>query len=297
MATDNQLEPIDGKDCAKVCSSTGCDYTWRSSDCSESLPYICEAVLRCPDGWASYENSCYKLEQSTTRSQTYTAADCLSNHDAYPVVPNTNEEAAYIANFVKGKAETETFKQLGLSGVLVGTKQYVTRQYAENMDGTFMTNGSFHGIQDQWFTDAYHPYYHASCTGLNSDGAIFKCGEVHVMCEKNTLADNIACVSGTNLDSAISVNASTKLAIWRQTPQKCIEYCRGYGNEYGNNSDLHAVVYYDECACAQGPLDESKEEPLGKCILSPWSYALEGTADDSYVAIYDAGYDNKVRII
>ena len=87
----------------KVCSSTDCDYTWRASDCSETLPFICELDFQCKQGWVSFGNSCYKLEKETARTSYAAQSHCLMNYDVDIFVPNSNEEAAFVASYVNGK--------------------------------------------------------------------------------------------------------------------------------------------------------------------------------------------------
>ena len=102
--TNNAFEPADGKECAKICSSSGCDYTWRGMDCSDSLPYICEVDLVCPEGWAGFQNSCYKLEKWKSTHSEWADDTCIMSHDSDLAVPNTNEEAQFISDFINAKA-------------------------------------------------------------------------------------------------------------------------------------------------------------------------------------------------
>ena len=102
--TDNVFEPTNGKDCAKICSSSGCDYTWRGIDCSDPLPYICEIDLVCPEGWAGFQDSCYKLEKWKSTHSEWADDTCMMSHDCDLAVPNSNEEAQFLSDFINAKA-------------------------------------------------------------------------------------------------------------------------------------------------------------------------------------------------
>ncbi len=103
--TNNELEPVDDtKKCAKICSSTDCDYTWRVTDCTDSLKYICMQNFKCPLGWVGWDNSCYKLETTAIEdSKNYDALlHCDSRHNALPFVPNSKDESLFMASYIKG---------------------------------------------------------------------------------------------------------------------------------------------------------------------------------------------------
>ena len=287
--SNNEFEPIDGKDCAKLCSSADCDYTWRGIDCSESLQYICETDLKCPEGWVSFENSCYMLEKTKFRNLPSAETHCMMSHDSNVVVPNSNEEAAFISDYINAKASTETYDLLGLNEVIIGARQTRQNTYIEYADGTFMTNGTFQGSADTAFTNGYSINVFQDCISLTKDGGISKCSEANIFCEKNLIDDAFACMTASNLDSALTVNQSTSLTIWNQTPQKCIEYCRGLGAADYTKANLYAIVYASKCVCGTGTLDTSKEEKLTLCSRND-EKSFQGASDDSTVAIFNAGY-------
>ena len=95
----NEFEPLADKTCAKMCTSD-CDFHWHTSDCTESLPFICEAVLECSEGWVSFENSCYKLEKQKASDVPGAASHCMGNYDSDLMVPNTNEEALFLTDYL-----------------------------------------------------------------------------------------------------------------------------------------------------------------------------------------------------
>ena len=86
------------EECAKICSSSNCDNSWRAIACTETLPYICEKDLECPKGWVSYEDSCYKLEKTKTESISGTQVQCMLNYDSDIFVPNSKSEAEFVSN-------------------------------------------------------------------------------------------------------------------------------------------------------------------------------------------------------
>ena len=51
----------------------------------------------------SFGNSCYKLEKETARTSYAAQSHCLMNYDVDIFVPNSNEEAAFVASYVNGK--------------------------------------------------------------------------------------------------------------------------------------------------------------------------------------------------
>ena len=73
-------------------------------DCTDSLPYICEVDLVCPEGWAGFQNSCYKLEKWKSTQSKWADDTCIMSHDSDLAVPNTNEEAQFISDFINAKA-------------------------------------------------------------------------------------------------------------------------------------------------------------------------------------------------
>ena len=113
------------------------------------------------------------------------------------------------------------------------------------------------------------------------------------MCEKTLIDDKLTCMSESNIASALTVNDSTTLEIWNQSPQKCIEYCRGLGDEYDDEADLFAIVYNAKCTCGKGPLDTSNKAPLSHCPRYTDNRAFTGSTDDTLVTIYNANYTIK----
>ena len=153
-----------------------------------------------------------------------------------------------------------------------------------------MTNGTLTANIDEAFGNGYTTGSFSTNIGLAKDGSITSGSSGNILCEKSLLADKFACMSASNLDNALTVNASTTLTIWQQTPQKCIEYCRGLG--FDNNTlelNLFAIVYKTKCVCGTGPLDTSYKEQLIMCEQNNHK-AFQGVADESTVAIYNAGY-------
>ena len=133
-----------------------------------------------------------------------------------------------------------------------------------------MTNGTFpKDPDDVGFGNAYTTGAHFSnCMALKANGDYYKCSKTNVLCEKSLLNNSFGCVAASNLEQALtSVDTSTEITIWRQTPQKCIEYCRGLENtntvDVENN--LFAIVYQLKCVCGTGPMDSSHSESLSKC--------------------------------
>ena len=133
-----------------------------------------------------------------------------------------------------------------------------------------MTSGTFpKSPNDVGFGSAYNTgYYSSYCMALTETGDYSQCSNTNVLCEKSLLDKTFGCVAASNLANALtSVNTSTEITIWRQSPQKCIEYCRGLGNT--NTVDLEhnlfAIVYQLKCVCGTGPLDPTQRESLSKC--------------------------------
>ena len=123
------------EECAKICSSPNCDNSWRAISCTETLPYICEKNLKCPQGWVSYEDSCYKLEQTKTESIAGSQAQCMLNYDSDIFVPNTKSEAKFISDFIGSKCKPEVYHQNSMADVMIGARQSNTKSYIEYSDG------------------------------------------------------------------------------------------------------------------------------------------------------------------
>ncbi len=103
--TSDVFEPLDdGKKCAKICSSTNCDYTWRTTNCDDSLKYICGIPFKCGKGWVGWDNSCYKLETTAiAETRAYDALiHCDHYYNAIPFVPNSMDESLFMAEYIKG---------------------------------------------------------------------------------------------------------------------------------------------------------------------------------------------------
>ena len=179
---------------------------------------------------------------------------------------------------------------MSLTNIIIGARQDETKTYIEYNDGTLMTNGSFRANVDESFSNGYNTGSYRSKISLGTDGSISSGGTGNILCEKSLLADKFSCMSASNLANALTVNDSTTLSIWQQSPQKCIEYCRGLG--FDNNTletDLFAIVYKTKCTCGIGPLDTSYKEQVIMCEKNGHR-AFEGQTDESTVAIYNAGY-------
>ena len=143
-----------------------------------------------------------------------------------------------------------------------------------------MTNGKFpKSPDDVGFGNAYNTGASFShCMALKETGDYYKCSNTNVLCEKSLLNNASACVAASNLEQALtSVNASTEITIWRQSPQKCIEYCRGLGNTntVDMEDNLFAIVYKLKCVCGTGPMDPTHRESLSKCSRNGYK-AFEG---------------------
>ena len=177
-----------------------------------------------------------------------------------------------------------------MTNIIIGARQDKTKTYIEYNDGTLMTNGTFTANIDEEFGNGYTTGSFSTSIGLTINGVMASGWNGNILCEKSLLADKFACMSASNLANALTVNTSTTLTIWQQTPQKCIEYCRGLG--FDNNTlelNLFAIVYNTKCTCGTGPLDTSYEEQLIMCEKNNHK-AFQGVADESTVAIYNAGY-------
>ena len=91
--------------------------------------------MKCPQGWVSFEDSCYKLEKSKTESISGAQAQCMLNHDSDIFVPNSKSEAEFISNFIGSQAEPEVYTQNSLADVMIGARQSFTKSYIEYSDG------------------------------------------------------------------------------------------------------------------------------------------------------------------
>ena len=91
--------------------------------------------MKCPQGWVSYEDSCYKLEQTKTESIAGSQAQCMLNYDSDIFVPNTKSEAKFISDFIGSKCKPEVYHQNSMADVMIGARQSSTKTYIEYSDG------------------------------------------------------------------------------------------------------------------------------------------------------------------
>ena len=103
----NEFEPLADKTCATMCTTDDCDFNWHTSDCTEQLSFICEVQLECPEGWVIFENSCYKLEKQKASDVPGAASYCMGEYNSDLMVPNTNEEALFLTDYLTSLSVSE----------------------------------------------------------------------------------------------------------------------------------------------------------------------------------------------
>ena len=122
------FEPIedDSLKCASMCYGDECngDNYWYSNDCTEEKQYVCEYkcknylqcikpyakkiiivyTVQCGEGWMAFDNSCYKHETQLNMRLTCTDGRdyCEQTYGAELFVPNSLEEAQFIADYLTG---------------------------------------------------------------------------------------------------------------------------------------------------------------------------------------------------
>jgi hypothetical protein len=86
-----------------MCISNDCDYAWQATDCSDSKHYICQIEFKCPQGWISFDNSCYKLETTKILQRNVIDGDeyCDNTYQALLAIPNSMDEAVYLGEHIK----------------------------------------------------------------------------------------------------------------------------------------------------------------------------------------------------
>ena len=57
---------------------------------------------KCPKGWVSFEDSCYKLETTSQLEEENSARLCKNQHNGVLSVMNSRAEAIHISNYIKG---------------------------------------------------------------------------------------------------------------------------------------------------------------------------------------------------
>ena len=291
-----------------MCTTEDCDFNWHTSDCTEPLSFICEVQLECPEGWVIFENSCYKLEKQKASDVPGAVSHCMGEYNSDLMVPNTNEEALFLTDYLTSLSvseldtiiivvinveilsqNSELWNQLDLKKMLIGAKQSEHTTFLEYLDGTLMTNGTFKGVSDYWFDQGYQTSKKVYSMSLNTSGGISQ-GQANIICEKKLMDEKVYCLTTDNLKSTLTVDETSTIEIWRQTPQKCIEYCRGM--KWLTNSSRFAIVWEDKCECGMGPFNPGHEDKLLMCDRNDWR-ALQGSSDDvSTVAIYNINYRN-----
>ena len=128
--TSDEFEPLEdnSKQCLKTCydeSNPDCDGSWRVESCDTQLNFVCQNSCKfndiptnlsyanllmlltdkCPEGWITYENSCYKLETSSNLKnldQEGGLRHCKNTYNGILSVMNSREEADYLSNYVYG---------------------------------------------------------------------------------------------------------------------------------------------------------------------------------------------------
>ena len=123
--TGNEFEPAEDPDkkCAKICEGDNCPYgkQWRATSCEDKLQFVCTIDCeawrikhnrhfslysfpdKCPQGWISNDNSCYKLETPLSKRSGPKGAQeyCMNEYKAFAVVPNSVGEAKYLKSYLK----------------------------------------------------------------------------------------------------------------------------------------------------------------------------------------------------
>ena len=61
-------------------------------------------VDKCPEGWLTWDNSCYKLETSVDLrvDQETGMKHCMNAYNGHLVVPNSWEEAVFLGDYLFG---------------------------------------------------------------------------------------------------------------------------------------------------------------------------------------------------
>ena len=61
-------------------------------------------IVKCPEGWQTLDNSCYKLETSVDLKigQDQGMEHCRNKYNGYMAVINSKEEAVFLTSFLSG---------------------------------------------------------------------------------------------------------------------------------------------------------------------------------------------------
>ena len=57
---------------------------------------------KCPEGWYSFEDSCYKMEITTEYEEENSARHCKNEYNGMLSVMNSRDEAIQISSYIKG---------------------------------------------------------------------------------------------------------------------------------------------------------------------------------------------------
>mgnify|MGYP002054472608 FL=1 len=64
--------------------------------------WVLHSIDKCPEGWVSFEDSCYKLETTSQLQQENSARHCKNQYNGILSVMNSREEAIHVSNYIKG---------------------------------------------------------------------------------------------------------------------------------------------------------------------------------------------------
>ena len=66
------------------------------------MPYPFYFIVRCPEGWFPWDNSCYRHESETVVDEDMGQVFCQITYNANLFVPNSKEEADVIKDYLAG---------------------------------------------------------------------------------------------------------------------------------------------------------------------------------------------------
>ena len=258
---------------------------------------------KCPEGWLTWDNSCYKLETNTALvgiNQDDGMRHCRNAYNGFLTVPNSVDEAEFLGSYLYGVTQSLTSPFTDLSGYM-GAENGVYTRYVEYQDGSLMIDGTFSDKDSTLFTSRYGAGNPKTCFQLNPDKNVGNCNSnAAVFCEITLFKDSHICLN-KDFMSSVTLNDTTELSIPSDviSSSMCIEYCRGSAAQH-----KFAIIDADKCSCATGVTFDTEVDPINSAESPKWltnkctwssSKTMIGNANNNVAALYNIQYDRPYK--
>lgn len=169
---------------------------------------------KCSEGWVGWDNSCYKHNPDQL-VDLKSGLDYCYSEEASLFVPNSRDEAMFMAGYLDGKMKANSLQGLVNDYGLVGAKLTGLTRYLEYVDGTAMYQGYFYDNLQRTMGNVCNGNKTGQCFIIDNSGSIKECpnGKSSIICEKKIDDMDSICLDKPKVSSLVTLDSNLDITM------------------------------------------------------------------------------------